>query len=100
MTKETKTRLELEALILGELQDDPQCSDINAVVINRPTKMGWSATAVGDGAQTRPNCRQKISVIATKLAHRYDLDLSGEDKNLIRDSVFGTGPFVGPKPSG
>ena len=55
---------------------------------------------MGDGAQTRPNCRQKISVIATKLAHRYDLDLSGEDKNLIRDSVFGTGPFVGPKPGG
>ena len=99
MTKETKTRLELEALILGELQDDPQCSDINAVVINRPTKMR-SATAVGDGAQTRPNCRQKISVIATKLAHRYDLDLSGEDKNLIRNSVFGAGPFVGPKPGG
>lgn len=100
MTKATKTRLELEALILEELQEDPQCSDINAIVINRPTKAGWSATAVGDGAQTRPNCRQKISVIAAKLSQQYDLDLLGEDKYLTRSSIFGAGPFTGPKPSG
>ena len=99
MTKETKTRLELEALILGELQDDPQCSDINAIVINRPTKIGWSALAVGDGAQTRPNCRQKISVIASKLAQQYDLDLLGEE-NWIGMGVFRVGPFAGPKPGG
>ena len=100
MIKETMTRLDLEALILEELHHDPQCSDINAIVINRPTKSGWSATAVGDGAQTRPNCRQKISVIATKLSQQYDLDLSGEDKNPTRSSVFGGGPFAGPKPGG
>jgi hypothetical protein len=99
MAKETKTRLELEALIIKELQDDPQCSDINAIVINRPTKIGWSATAVGDGAQTRPNCRQKISVIASKLAQQYDLDLLGEE-NWIGMGVFRAGPFTGPKPGG
>ena len=99
MTKETKTRLELEALILKDLQDDPQCSDINAIVINRPTKIGWSATAAGDGAQTRPNCRQKISVIASKLAQQYDLDLLGEE-NWIGMGVFRVGPFAGPKPGG
>jgi hypothetical protein len=68
--KESKTREELEALIMHEIRLHPECENVESVLV---MQMGsaWDVQTQGSGASLI--CREKVGEISTRLANLYDL---------------------------
>ena len=73
MAKETKTREELEALIMTELGKHPDCGGVE-VVINPPAaNLPWSTSVSGSGPQINHKCRKVIQAVADQLYSKFDM---------------------------
>ena len=71
--KESKTRAELEALLMDELKKHPECSNVEGMAITRPVGRPWDVAVLRDGPGIRVECRQKIYEITNRLVAQYDL---------------------------
>jgi hypothetical protein len=71
--KLTKTRAELESLLIAELRTCPECSNVDAVAITRPVGRLWGVAVMRDGPHIRPECRKKIWEITERLCSKYEL---------------------------
>ena len=71
--KLTKTRAELESLLMTELRKYPECSNVDAVAITRPVGRPWDVAVIRDGPHIRTECRKKIWEITERLCNKYDL---------------------------
>lgn len=74
MAKPTKTRAELEAMLMEELRQFPECSNVEAVAITRPLGRPWDIAIIRDGPHMKPECRARAREIADRLCEQYDLD--------------------------
>jgi hypothetical protein len=57
--KETKTREELEALIMAELRQHPECKNVEGVAITRPLGRPWDIDVLRDGPRNQDGVPQK-----------------------------------------
>ncbi|HAH64257.1 MAG TPA: hypothetical protein DCL72_01985 [Rhizobiales bacterium] len=71
--KLTKTRAELEILLMAELHKDPACDSVDAVTITGTVGRLWNVAVESDGPHIRPVCRLKIWEITERLCGQYDL---------------------------
>jgi hypothetical protein len=71
--KQSKTRAELEILLMTELRKNPVCSSVDAVTITHGVGRLWNVAVEADGHRIRPDCRQKIWEITERLCSQYDL---------------------------
>jgi hypothetical protein len=71
--KLTKTRSELESLLMTALRKYPECSNVDAVAITRPVGRPWDVAVIRDGPHIRTECRKKIWEITERLCNKYDL---------------------------
>jgi len=70
MSKPTKSRGELEALIMAEIRKFPECNNVVSVAITRPTDSTWDAAFVAEGNVA---VCAKAFEIARVLSSRWDL---------------------------
>jgi hypothetical protein len=72
--KQVKTAAELEALIMDELNGQPECVLFECVILVRPVGRGnWDVALVGDHSVVSADCVKKISEIAARLSAQYNL---------------------------
>lgn len=71
--KEAKTRAELEALIMAEVRQHPECDNVEGVAITRPLGRPWDIAVLRDGPGIKTECRRKLYEISTRLCNQYDL---------------------------
>jgi hypothetical protein len=71
--KLTKTRAELEILLMAELRKDPVCGSVDAIAITGRVGRLWDVAVESDGPHIRPDCRLKIWEITERLCGQYDL---------------------------
>ena len=70
VTKPSKTRQELEALIMEEINLHTECAEVESV---RVMKIGSSWDALPQGSEASILCRQRLRDISARLANDYDL---------------------------
>ena len=75
LNKPTKTRRELQALIMQEIRKNPEFRNIENVAITRPMQSAphlpnWSFACVLDGASLAPSNADEI---VQKIQREYDL---------------------------
>jgi hypothetical protein len=71
--KLTKTRAELETLLMAELRKDPVCRSVEAIAITGRVGRLWNIAVERDGPHIRPDCRHRIWEITERLYGQYDL---------------------------
>jgi len=71
--KQTKTRAELEILLMAELRKNPVCSGVDAIAITHGVGRLWNVAVEPDGHRIQPDCRHKIWEITERLCSQYDL---------------------------
>ena len=71
--KSTKTRAELEILLMAELRKDPACSSVDAIAITDRIGRLWNVAVERDGPRISPDCRHRIWEITERLCSKYDL---------------------------
>ena len=71
--KLTKTRAELEILLMAELRKDPVYCSVDAIAITSRVGRLWKVAVERDGPHIRPDCRLKIWEITERLTGQYDL---------------------------
>jgi hypothetical protein len=71
--KPTKTRKELETLLMAELRKDPECSSVDAIAIMGRVGRLWNVAVERDGPRIPSDCRHRISEITERLCGKYDL---------------------------
>ena len=71
--KLTKTRAELEILLMAELRKDLVCRSVDAIAITGRVGRVWNVAVARDGPHIRPDCRHKIWEITESLCGQYDL---------------------------
>ena len=70
MTKETKKPSELEAMIMEQARQRPDCAQVNAVAVTAGD-LGWRViTILRDGSTS---ASKEIEEIASELRAKYDL---------------------------
>jgi hypothetical protein len=73
MTKATKTRAELEALLMAEVRRHPECGQVGAAFITRPTAQNWNFGLLRNGPAIPVECERKVGDYARQLQAQYDL---------------------------
>jgi hypothetical protein len=71
--KLTKTRAELEILLMAELRKDRVYCSVDAIAITSRVGRLWKVAVERDGPHIRPDCRLKIWEITERLTGQYDL---------------------------
>jgi hypothetical protein len=75
--KPTKTRSELEKMIMDELREFPDCKDVTGVAVLGPVKRqgtNWDRAIARTGASTAPlECEEVIDAIVSRLQDLFDL---------------------------
>jgi hypothetical protein len=73
MMKRSKTREELEAMVMIEARRYPDCAKVEAVAVTRPLGRPWDIAVVPDGPQISVPCHLRIHGIVQRLCAEYDL---------------------------
>jgi hypothetical protein len=71
--KLTKTRAELETLLMAELRKDPVCGSVDGIAITGRLGRLWNVAVERDGPHIRHDCRLRIWEITERLCGQYDL---------------------------
>jgi hypothetical protein len=79
MAKQVKTRTELEAMIMAEVRQHPECENVEVVAITRPVGRPWDVAVVRDGPSIPARCRLRIDEITQRLVAQYDLAPDAEE---------------------
>jgi hypothetical protein len=77
MDKSPRTRNELEALVLAELQAAPQCAGASHVTViaydNYRVSATWEVASFNSGTSKPENCERALCDIVWRLQQRFDV---------------------------
>ncbi len=84
MDKSLKTRNELEALVLAELQDVPECGGASHVTVvgydDHRVGATWEVASFNPGTSNQEICERALGDIISRLQRRFDILEQGSRK--------------------
>jgi hypothetical protein len=72
MDKQTRTAVELEAMIMSEMLDLAECPDGMSVSV-KPISDSWEALTLSRNQIAYADCVARVTLIAAKLKQQFDL---------------------------